>query len=184
MIILASASPRRKELLSRICDFEVRPSRCDEDCAERDPDALVRELSLRKARAAEKDADKKDVIVAADTVVYFKDAILGKPRDRAEAYEMLRALSGRAHTVFTGVTVIKDGEAHTFCDRTRVTFYRLSEELIREYVESGEPLDKAGSYGIQGKGCLLVKRIEGDFFNVMGLPVARLYRLLTRIGGI
>ncbi len=182
MIVLASASPRRRELLSRICEFEVRPSRCDENCGERDPDALVRELSLRKARAAK--AGPSDVVIAADTVVFLDGDILGKPRDKAEAREMLGRLSGRTHTVFTGVTVIKDGKEHTFCDRTRVTFYRLSKELADEYVESGEPLDKAGAYGIQGKGCLLVKRIEGDFFNVMGLPIARLYRLLTEIGGI
>ena len=179
MIILASASPRRRELLKRICDFEVRPSDCDEECDIKEPQALVRELSKRKAAAV-----SGDVVIAADTVVYHEGKILGKPRDAKDAALMLRSLSGKTHEVYTGVSVKKDGAVRTFSERSRVKFYDLEDALIDEYVASGEPLDKAGAYGIQGKGCLLVESIEGDFFNVMGLPVARIYRVLLEMGAI
>lgn len=179
MIVLASASPRRKELLSRICEFEVRPSQCDESCDIKDPALFVRTLSERKARAVE-----GDIVIAADTVVYLNGDILGKPETPDRAREMLRRMSGQTHEVHTGVSVKKDGQVHTFSEKSLVTFYDLADELIEEYVNSGEPMDKAGAYGIQDKGCLLVKKIEGGFFNIMGLPIASLYRLLKELGGI
>ena len=182
MIILASASPRRRELLGRICDFEVRPSDCDEKCDKTDPAQYVTELSQRKAHATR--AENGDTVIAADTSVFLDGEMLNKPRDKADAKRMLKALSGRIHSVYTGVTVISNGRSVSFCEKTDVEFYGLSSELISEYAESGEPLDKAGAYGIQGKGCVLVKRIDGDYFNVMGLPVARLYRELKNIGAI
>ena len=125
-----------------------------------------------------------DVLIGADTVVAIDGAILGKPHSQQEAKNMLSALSGKTHSVFTGVTVVKGEEIHTFAERTDVTFYPLSQELIDRYVASGEPMDKAGAYGIQGKGCVLVQSISGDYFNVVGLPVARLYRVLDQIGGL
>ncbi len=182
MIILASASPRRRELLSQICDFTVMVSDCDENCSITDPETLVCELSLRKARSIKVSAE--DIVIGADTVVAVDGKILGKPHSRQEAKEMLSALSGKTHSVFTGVTVVKGSMVHTFTERTDVTFYELSEELIDRYVESGEPMDKAGAYGIQGKGCVLVQGISGDYFNVVGLPVARLYRVLDQFGGL
>ena len=181
MIILASASPRRRELLSYVCEFEVRPTDCDESCDIASPEEFVRELSRRKALACA--AEAGDIVIGADTVVAIDGEILGKPKDAEDAKNMLRKLSGRTHSVFTGVTVVKDGEAHTFAERTDVTFFELSAETIDRYVASKEPCDKAGAYGIQGKGCLLVEKINGDYFNVVGLPVARLSRLLNTIGG-
>jgi septum formation protein len=182
MIILASASPRRKELLSQICDFEVKASQCDENCDISDPCELVCELSRRKARAvAENDGN---IVIGADTVVAIEGSILGKPRSEQEAKDMLKSLSGKTHSVFTGVTVIRGDEEYTFAEKTDVTFYELSDHMIDRYVASGEPMDKAGAYGIQGKGCVLVKGICGDYFNVVGLPVAHLYRVLDKIGGI
>jgi len=182
MIILASASPRRRELLSQICDFTVKVSDCDENCSITDPETLVCELSLRKAKAVK--AGAEDIIIGADTVVAVDGQILGKPHSQQEAKDMLSALSGKTHSVFTGVTVVKGEEIHTFAERTDVTFYPLAQELIDRYVASGEPMDKAGAYGIQGKGCVLVQSISGDYFNVVGLPVARLYRVLDQIGGL
>ena len=181
MIILASASPRRRELLAHVCEFEVRPTDCDESCSITAPEELVRELSRRKALACR--ACPGDTVIGADTVVAIDGEILGKPKDPEDAKNMLRKLSGRTHTVFTGVTVVKGGEAYTFAERTDVTFFELSEELIDRYVASKEPMDKAGAYGIQEKGCLLVEKINGDYFNVVGLPVARLSRILDSIGG-
>lgn len=181
MIILASASPRRREILSQICTFEVRPTDCDESCDITDPAALVSELSLRKAKACK--AEKEDTVIGADTVVAIDGCILGKPADERDAKNMLRMLSGRTHSVFTGVTVAKGERVHTFCARTDVTFYELTDELIDRYVASKEPMDKAGAYGIQGKGCVLVKSISGDYFNVVGLPAAELYRVLDTFGG-
>ena len=181
MIILASASPRRRQLLGQICSFEVRPTDCDESCAITAPDELVCELSRRKALACQAGAD--DIVIGADTVVAIDGEILGKPEDPEDAKAMLAKLSGRTHSVYTGVTVTAKGQVHTFCERTDVTFFELTPQLIDWYVSTNEPLDKAGAYGIQEKGCVLVKGISGDYFNVVGLPVARLYRILNTIGG-
>lgn len=179
-MILASKSPRRKELLGFISkDFKIIPAVGEENIPDgtEPKDAVV---MLAKQKAEEIAADHKgEVIVAADTIVVIDNKILGKPRDEAHAAEMLGTLSGRIHTVFTGVCVIfADGASESFAERTDVEFYPLTESEISDYIATGEPMDKAGAYGIQEKGALLVKRIFGDFYNVMGLPVSRLARVL------
>ena len=178
-LILASASPRRKELLRYITeDFTVRVSNADETVpAGLTPEETVKYLSRVKADAVFT-GSRDEVIVASDTVVVIDGAVLGKPHSEEEAVEMLRTLSGRTHTVYTGVCVRTAAEEEVFAERTDVTFYPLTEEEIRAYVATGEPMDKAGAYGIQGKGCRLVKRIDGDYFTVVGLPVAELVRRL------
>lgn len=184
MLILASQSPRRQELLGHITkNFIIRPTGCDEalDCA--DPVEHVRLLAVRKAEAALKEnlPAETDAIVAADTVVFLDGEILEKPADKEDACRMLRMLSGRANTVCTGVAVAYRGEIRSFTCRTKVFFYPLTEQEIADYVASGEPMDKAGAYGIQGKGGLLVEKLEGDYFNVVGLPIAPLCRLLREM---
>lgn len=183
MLILASQSPRRRELLGLITrNFLVRPTGCDEtlDCA--DPAEHALQIACRKCAAALAEAGPEDAVIAADTVVYLDGLLLGKPRDPAEAAAMLSRLSGRTHTVCTGVAVAFRGGTRTLCQQTRVTFYDLSRGLIDWYVSTGEPMDKAGAYGIQGRGALLVRDIAGDYSNVVGLPVAALYRLLVEMG--
>ena len=185
MLILASQSPRRRELLGHITDnFLVRPTGCDESFTCADPAEHARQLALRKCRAAlaAQPLTAEDAVVAADTVVFVDGHLLEKPQTEAEAVQMLTRLSGRTHTVCTGVAVAFGGEIRAFAEETAVTFYDLSPELIRWYVSTGEPMDKAGAYGIQGKGSLLVRGIEGDYFNVVGLPVSRLFRLLLEMG--
>ena len=177
MIILASQSPRRRELMKYITDdFEVRVSDVDETLPDGiKPSEAVIYLSQIKARPF---ASANDTVIGADTVVAIDGKILGKPADTADARTMLKTLSGRSHSVFTGVTVIKNGAEKSFCCETKVTFYPLSDSEIERYIATGEPLDKAGAYGIQGYGSLLVEGIEGDYFNVVGLPVSRLNRVL------
>ena len=126
----------------------------------------------------------RPIVIGADTVVILDGQVLGKPKDEDDAFQMLRAMSGKAHTVITGCAIIHNGRMTTFADHTRVEFYPLSDREILDYIATGEPFDKAGAYGIQGRGCVLVKRIEGDFFNVMGLPVARLKREMEREGAL
>ena len=178
-IVLASKSPRRQELIRNITeDFEVAVSPVEEILPEGTPleEAPVY-LSALKARAvAEERPDS--IVIGADTVVILGDTLLGKPKDEKDAFRMLSLLSGKVHTVITGCCIIKNGEEKRFFETTRVEFYPLSDREIEEYIVTGEPMDKAGAYGIQGKGMLLVKGIEGDFFNVMGLPVGRLKREL------
>lgn len=178
-IILASASPRRQELIKMITEnIIVNPCDCDETIK----DGLVgREIAeyLSKIKGeAVKPKFPNEIIVSADTIVCLNDKVLGKPKSREDAFSMLRALNGNTHSVFTGVTIIKGENEKTFSQETKVAFYELSDEEIYEYIDSGEVYDKAGSYGIQGKGGLLVKGIDGDYFNVVGLPVARLKREL------
>lgn len=183
-IILASQSPRRKELLERmgIRSFTVMDSGVDEHEEELlPPEELVCRLSERKAEAAARHAPAGAVVIAADTVVSLDGAILGKPADKLEAFRMLSTLSGVRHQVYTGVTVMRDGEKQIEHETTDVTFRELSEEEIEHYLATGEPMDKAGAYGIQGYGALLVERIEGDYYNVMGLPVCRLGQMLRRV---
>jgi septum formation protein len=178
-IILASASPRRQELIKMITeDIIVNPCDCDETIK----DGLVgREIAeyLSKIKGeAVKEQFENAIIVSADTIVCLNNKVLGKPKSREDAFSMLRTLSGNTHSVFTGVTIIKGEKEKTFSQETKVTFYELSDEEINEYLDSGEYSDKAGSYGIQSKGGLLVRGIDGDYFNVVGLPVARLKREL------
>lgn len=184
-IILASQSPRRRELLGQmgISDFIIRPARGAEVVDPALSSAqLVEELSRQKALEVSATAEAGDLIIAADTVVAVDGQVLGKPHSRDEAVEMLTALSGRTHTVYTGVTVCRGGEALTEHEATAVRFRPLTPAEIAAYVATGEPMDKAGSYGIQGYGALLVEGIEGDYFNVVGLPVCRLGRMLIRFG--
>jgi len=184
MLILASQSPRRRALLEQIgiTDFAVRPAKGEETAPDGlSPAELVEYLSRQKAGEVSA-ACPDDIIVAADTVVVLDGRVLGKPRTPEQAIEMLTALSGRAHTVYTGVTVRRGGEAVTEHEATSVRFRPLSRGEIAAYVATGEPMDKAGAYGIQGRGALLVEGISGDYFNVMGLPVCRLAQILARFG--
>ncbi len=181
-MILASQSPRRRELLGLISEnFRVIPATGAEKIPEgTPPEAAVALLARQKAREVAA-SHKGEVVIAADTVVAVDGKILGKPRDEAHAAEMLRLLSGRTHIVYTGVCIIhEDGVEKSFTEGTAVEFYPLSEREIADYVATGEPMDKAGAYGIQERGALLVKRIEGDYYNVMGLPIGRLSRELRR----
>ena len=183
-IILASASPRRKELLEKLdLDFSVCPADIDESLLP-DEDAAMYPLrtAVQKAMAVAKTAEDA-LIIAADTVVAVDDDILGKPRDEAEAKAMLQRLSGREHIVITGIGVVDTASGRTLSatEQTIVYFHPLRDEEIDAYIATGECMDKAGSYGIQGKGSLLVRKIDGDYFNVMGLPLSRLYRLLLNI---
>ncbi len=179
-MILASKSPRRQELLRYITnDFTVKTANVDETLPEGiSPSEAVLYLSRIKAAPFE---NENDIVIGADTVVAIDGKILGKPLDSADAEDMLRRLSGRTHSVFTGVTVIKNKEYHSFFVETKVTFFELSQDEIKRYVLTKEPLDKAGAYGIQGYGSLLVEKIDGDYFNVVGLPVSKINRLLSSI---
>ena len=180
-IILASQSPRRRELLERmgLTKFEIIPARGEERAeAGLSPARLVEELSRHKA--AEVSAAHPDaLVIAADTVVAAGDRVLGKPRSVQEAEEMLSLLSGREHQVCTGVTVRLGERALTEHEETAVRFRPLTGAEIAAYAATGEPMDKAGAYGIQGRGCVLVEGIRGDYYNVMGLPVCRLAGMLT-----
>ncbi len=183
-LILASQSPRRRELLQQMGfrDFDIVPARGGEETAgDLSPGELVEVLSARKA--AEVSArHPEDLVIAADTVVAEGEEILGKPHTEEEAKAMLALLSGRANTVYSGVTVRLGSRAVTEHESTRVFFRTLSSREIDDYTATGEPMDKAGAYGIQGLGALLVERIEGDYSTVVGLPVCRLGRILTSFG--
>lgn len=173
-LILASGSPRRRELLGLFgIPFVVRAADIDEtmDPAQ-SPAHEVAQVSRRKAMAVERGPE--DVVIAADTIVVCQGKILGKPHSREEAVSMLRLLSGREHQVMTGCTVLWEGGQETFTEVTALTFRPLSDEEIQRYVDSGEPMDKAGAYGIQGGAALFCPGIQGDYYNVMGLPVCHL----------
>ena len=184
-LILASQSPRRQELLRRIGvdDFTVLATDSDESYDPLwTPEELVGRLSARKAAAAAAQAGPDAVVIAADTMVFLDDERLGKPADEADAFRMLSELSGREHTVRTGVTVRRGDVSCTQVEATAVRFRPLAAAEIRAYIATGEPMDKAGAYGIQERGALLVEGIRGDYFNVMGLPVLRLARMLRGFG--
>ncbi len=185
MIILASASPRRRELLKMIFnDFEVIPADIDEDIHENcDMERYPELLAIKKARhiAQQEAISGDDIVIGCDTGVFIDGEMLGKPHDEREAAEMLTRLSGKTHKVITGCCVIGKGREIGFSEVTEVEFYSLSKKEIDDYINTGEPMDKAGSYGIQGQGALLVSRICGDFYNVVGLPVSRLKREIEKI---
>ena len=183
-MILASQSPRRRELLGQMgFSFTVRPAKGEELAhPELTPAQLVEELARQKALEVSAEAASDDVVVAADTVVAIDGVVLGKPRDKAHAAEMLSALSGREHTVYTGVAVKRGETLLVEHEATQVRFRPLTEREIDLYIQTGEPMDKAGSYGIQGCGALLVEGIRGDYFNVVGLPICRLGRMLAQVG--
>ena len=189
-IILASASPRRRELLERAgVNFEVIPASGEENRTSDDPKEAVQQLARDKVvsvmRTVE-DSTDRTVVIGADTVVVFENTILGKPHDTEDAVNTLKRLQGNTHQVYTGVSAWekKDGvwTEHTFYESTDVTFYPVSDEEIRTYVATGEPMDKAGSYGIQGLFGIYVKGICGDYNNVVGLPVARLFYEMKKSG--
>lgn len=189
-IILASASPRRRELLERAgIKFTVLAGTGEEKITKADPAEAVKELSFSKARAAAldlKEAEEGTLVIGADTVVALDKRILGKPADEEDGVQTLLLLQGRTHQVYTGVTVLEKKEGqwkpYTFCECTDVTFYPVTEEEIRSYVKTGEPMDKAGSYGIQGGFGIYVKEIHGDYNNVVGLPVSRMLYEMKKLG--
>lgn len=210
-LVLASASPRRRELLSQIgLEFTVMPSTKEENAKTTEAGALVQELSRQKAvdiweqlsgdQGQNPDADQEQIseetqepnlngkrqpellVIGADTVVCCEGKILGKPHSREAAAEMLTALQGRSHEVYTGVTLYSQSETVTFFECTQVEFYPMTEAEISDYIDSKEPMDKAGAYGIQGLGARFVKGIRGDYNNVVGLPVGRLYQELKSHG--
>lgn len=199
-IILASASPRRKELLEQIgLEFEICPAKGEEIITKTIPEEVVMELSKQKAEEvaamvvafAEENKEittPSDILViGADTVVAYDGQILGKPKDETDAKRMLSMLSGNTHSVFTGVTLVlidKSGRAGevVFYEKTDVTMHAMTEAEIERYVASGEPMDKAGAYGIQGKCAIYIEKITGDYNNVVGLPITRIYQELKKIG--
>lgn len=182
-VVLASSSPRRRQLLNLIgITHEVRPANIDESMRKREaPRRHAERLAREKATAiATRDPDL--ITIGADTVVLINRKVLGKPKDQAEAIQMLSQLSGREHTVITAVAVARGKKLRSSIEEVRVKFRRLREEEIEEYVATGEPMDKAGAYGIQGYGATIVERIDGDYFAVMGLPLVRLTSLLRDLG--
>lgn len=199
-IILASASPRRKELLEQIgVEFEICPAKGEEIITKTIPSEVVEELSNQKAMEiaeliTQYDSEHRDIttptdimVIGADTVVAYGTQILGKPKDEEDARRMLSLLSGNTHSVYTGVTVVlidKNGRAGkiTFHEKTDVVMYPMSDKQIRDYIATGESADKAGSYAIQGKCAIHIREIKGDYNNVVGLPVARLYQELISLG--
>ena len=198
-IILASGSPRRKELLAQIgFEFEVWPSNCKEVISQTEPSKVCTELSRLKALDVASGIrtynenhpglaqDRDLIVIGSDTIVALNDEILGKPKDEDDAVRMLKKLSGREHSVYTGVTFVfmsSDGRVgeHSFYEKTDVFVCDIDDDEIKEYVDSGEPLDKAGAYGIQGSFGKYISKIEGDYYNVVGLPVSRLYHELKNI---
>ncbi|ASJ00154.1 Maf-like protein [Thermococcus gorgonarius] len=176
MLVLASASPRRREILARfIKDFAVIPSNADEKCSLSDPGEVALELARRKAR--EVHSRVNGTVIGADTVVSVGGKILGKPRNENEAYEMLKLLSGRVHRVTTGYCIIHSRKEHCGKVVTEVKFRELDDELIWGYIRTGEPMDKAGAYGIQGLGGLFIEWIKGDYYNVVGFPMEIIWKL-------
>lgn len=187
-IVLASASPRRRELLSNIgLRFDILTDNSDENYISGElPEDTVMRLSAQKARSVAEHIDGDALVIGADTVVAIDGKILGKPKDEEDAEHMLAELSGRKNTVFTRITVINtsDGKSVSEFERTDVKFRVISADEIRRYVKSGEPMDKAGAYGIQNLGALLIDSIDGDYFNVVGLPLCRLGLILKREFGV
>ena len=182
-VVLASGSPRRRELLGQmgIENFEVLPAQGEETAPEGlAPDALVARLALQKAREVAA-LRPEATVIGADTVVALDGRVLGKPSDEEEAREMLSALSGRRHQVYTGMAVLSGGQVFTHVECTQVEFRPLTAEEIAAYVATGESMDKAGAYGIQGRACVFIRGIQGDYYNVVGLPVCALHELLAQL---
>ncbi len=178
-IILASGSPRRKELLTLAgIEFTVKTANTDESVpASFSPEQTVKTLAQRKAKAVA-ELNGNSIVIGADTVVAVDGKILGKPKDSEEAFSMLSSLSGRSHFVYTGVCIIDGEKEICFCEKTEVSFYELTDDEINAYILTGDCYDKAGGYGIQSKGCTLVRKLNGDYFNVVGLPIAETVRQL------
>lgn len=179
-LVLASKSPRRSEILKNAgIDFTVRVADADETIPDgTKPEDAVVFLAARKALAVERADD--ETVLGADTIVVLDDKILGKPKDREDAYNMIKNLSGRVHSVFTGVCAVGNGMSLTFAEETKVEFYPLTEDEINEYIGTDEPYDKAGAYGIQGLASKFIRGIQGDYFNVVGLPVSSVYKKIIK----
>jgi len=182
MLILASASPRRRELMDMMgFQYQAIPADIEEKIPEGTPSAAIPGiLAGQKARAV-LSLHPEDVVIGSDTIVEVDGKVLGKPRSEEEAFEMLSMLSGRTHRVHTGVAILADGYTDCFTSSAEVTFYDLSEEEIRAYIATGVPMDKAGAYGIQGIGAVLVRCIKGDFYTIMGFPIAEVTRRLKHL---
>ena len=184
-LILASASPRRKELLEKIgLPFMVQPAKGEERITQKSPAAVVMELSRQKAEEIAAAQTEDCIIIGADTVVAKGEKIMGKPKDAADAKQMLRSIADDCHQVYTGVTLIRTGahpQSVTFQEKTDVCLYPISDAELDAYIASGDPMDKAGAYGIQGDFAIYVKRIAGDYYNVVGLPIGRVYQELKRM---
>ena len=189
-IILASASPRRRELLAQIgLEFEVKASNKEEVYTSTKPQKIVEELALMKAENVASDLQaegvelKNTIVIGADTIVVRDEEILGKPKNEDHAYKILLSLQGRAHEVYTGVTIVEgsldSGKTTVFAEKTEVTMYPMSDQMIWDYIRTGEPSDKAGAYGIQGRAAVFIKSIKGDYNNVVGLPVAAVWQYLN-----
>ena len=188
-VILASASPRRKELLGQICsEFECIPSNMEEKITKTLPEEVVCELSLQKAEDIEAQIEKEAdmLIIGSDTVVAYGDSIMGKPQDEADAYRMLAALQNGIHRVCTGVTLIiykgSERKVITFAEAAKVEMYPMSDAQIKAYIATGEPMDKAGAYAIQGKCAVYIKELSGEYNTVVGFPIARIYQELLKEG--
>ncbi|MFI3325407.1 MAG: Maf family protein [Clostridia bacterium] len=180
-IILASASPRRSDIL-KTCGFQfdlIVPKVDESQIKSTSPSKLVCDLAKLKANAI--DINENQIVISADTVVALDGVIYGKPKDEKEAFDILKSLSNKTHKVFTGVCLKTTSEIKVFYVESTIVFYELSDKEILDYIKTGEPMDKAGAYGIQGKGGLLVKEVHGDYFNIVGLPVARLNRELQSL---
>lgn len=184
-LILASASPRRKELLAKTgLPFDIIPAKGEETITKKIPAEVVMELSQQKAQEIAAQQDANCIIIGADTIVAKGDTIMGKPKDAEDAYRMLESISDDCHQVYTGVTIIRTGEqaeSITFAEKTDVYLYPISEKDLEGYIASGDPMDKAGAYGIQGDFAVHVKGIEGDYYNVVGLPIGRVYQELKKL---
>jgi len=186
-LILASGSPRRRELLAAAgFKFELHPADVDENIDETDPERLVELLAKKKANhiwniRKDKELDHTaEIIIGADTIVAIDSMILGKPTNEGDAFLMLKRLQGRHHVVYTGVALVSSERIVSFVERTTVYMRNLTDEEIYEYIATGEPHDKAGAYGIQERGAVLIERVEGDYYSVMGLPLCRLNKELSK----
>lgn len=184
--VLASASPRRKELLSQIgIKFRTCTSKKQEEILRHHPEEIVKDLSYTKARDVFERGNRDAIVIGADTIVVYDEKVLGKPKSEEEAYEMIKMLQGNIHQVYTGMSIIwnQDGNTHISCAvaMTEVELYYMNEEEIRSYVATKEPYDKAGGYAIQGYFARYVKQIKGDYNNVVGLPIGKLYQILNSL---
>ena len=184
-LILASASPRRKELLGKTgMEFEIIPARGEEKVTKLLPWEVVEELSFQKAKEIADLQTEECIVIGSDTIVAKGEKIMGKPKDETDAFRMLSEIAGDCHQVYTGVTLIRTGkhsEIVTFSEKTDVYLYPMSEKEINDYITTGDPMDKAGAYGIQGNFAIHVKGIEGDYYNVVGLPIGKVYQELKQL---
>lgn len=186
-IILASASPRRKEILEQIgLEFDIVPSTCSEIITKKIPEEIVEELASQKAQEVFEKTRESSIVIGADTIVVFDDKIMGKPKDENDAFNMINTLQSNTHFVYTGVCIlIKDNDEIkkiVFSEATKVSVYPMSKDQILDYIATKEPMDKAGAYAVQGRFAIYIKKIDGDYNNVVGLPIARLYNEMLNAG--